>query len=155
VKLQDILQKNHIVIDIKAKDKTDLIGQMGRYLVSCFDLGNADPIVQKILHREADMSTGIGFGVAIPHARIESVSKTHMIAGRCADDIDFNSIDEQPVRLVFMMISPPNTTEHAQVLLLLSKLLREEPTRQKLLAAVNAEDFLNVIIEGENNLVGQ
>jgi mannitol/fructose-specific phosphotransferase system IIA component (Ntr-type) len=155
VKLQDILQKNHIIIDIKAKDKTDLIGQMGRYLVSCFDLGNADPIVQKILHREADMSTGIGYGVAIPHARIEAVSKTHMIAARCAEEIDFNAIDELPVRLVFMMISPPNTTEHAQVLLLLSRLLREESTRQRLLTAVNGEEFLNVIIEGENSLAGQ
>ena len=152
MKLQDLLQKNYIVIDIKATGKLDLISQMGRYLASCFDLGNPELIIQKIVQREADMSTGIGFGIAIPHCRLDSVSRSFMIAARAADDIDFEAIDDQPVRLAFMMVSPPNTTEHGQILSQLSKVLKDETTRDSLLKAATAEEFLSVIMAAENSL---
>jgi fructose-specific phosphotransferase system IIA component len=155
VKLQDLLLKNHIILDLKARDKLDVITQMGKYLASCFDLPNAEMIVQKTLQRESEMSTGIGYGIAIPHSRLDTVSACHMVAARCAEDIDFNSIDEQPVKLVFLMISPSNTaTEHSEILTTLSKVLTVEKTRQDLLKAITAEEFLSVIIQGENSLAG-
>jgi fructose-specific phosphotransferase system IIA component len=155
VKLQDLLKKSHCILDLKARDKVDVITQMSRYLGSCFGLAGDEMIVQKTLEREAEISTGIGFGIAIPHCRIDTVPTSCMVAARCSENIDFNSIDELPVRLVFLMASPANTTtEHSQILTALSRVLVVEQTRQRLLDAPTADEFLAAIIDGENALAG-
>jgi len=153
VKIQELLHKNHILIDLKVKDKLDLITQMGAYLASSCDLDDVDLIINKILERESEMSTGVGFGIAIPHGRIDAISHPHMLACRCKDPVDYNSIDDQPVQLVFMMISPTNTAnEHSQILSSLSKIMIVPETRQALLDASTADEFLSVMIDGENAL---
>jgi mannitol/fructose-specific phosphotransferase system IIA component (Ntr-type) len=153
VKLQDILQKNCICIDLPALDKADLLTQMAKFLAAAFSLPDADGIVAKILQRESEMSTGIGYGIAIPHSRITGIDRLYIVAARTAGDIEFDAIDELPVRLVFMMISPANTTsEHTQILSTLSKIVSSEQTRQQLQKAQNAEEFLTILVTGENAL---
>ncbi|MDD5674476.1 MAG: PTS sugar transporter subunit IIA [Chitinivibrionales bacterium] len=154
MKLQNILAKNSVLIDIKAADKTDLLTQMGRYLGSVYDLKDSDTIVARILAREGEMSTGIGFGIAIPHARLDSIDRVYLIAARTAGDTEFNAIDEQPVRLVFLMISPANTTtEHTKILSILSRIMSYEDIRKNLLEAPDAGSFLNILIAGEDKYV--
>lgn len=153
MKIQELLQKNRILIDIPASDKQQLLEQMGRFLAASYNLGNADFIVQRILEREADMSTGVGYGIAIPHCRLEGIAHAHMIAGRPAAAVDFDAIDDVPVNLVFMMVSPANTaTEHSQILSRLSKIMAVAETRDALVAAQDAEHFMQVLIDGENGL---
>jgi fructose-specific phosphotransferase system IIA component len=154
LKLQNILAKNNILIDIKAADKNDLLSQMGRYLGSVYDLKDTETIVSKILDRESEMSTGIGFGIAIPHARIDSIDRVYLVAARTAADIEFNAIDEQPVRLVFLMISPSNTaTEHTKILSTLSRIMAYEDIRKNLLETPDAETFLKILVAGEDKYV--
>jgi mannitol/fructose-specific phosphotransferase system IIA component (Ntr-type) len=127
---------------------------MGKYLASLYDVKDQDLIVRKILDREAEMSTGIGYGIAIPHARIEGIDRVFMIAGRTVKGIDFNSIDEQPVHLVFMMLSPSNaTSEYTQLLSSLSRIMSYEEIRSSLVETDDPEKFLDVIIRGENKYV--
>lgn len=154
MKVQDLLAKNAVVIDLKTETREELLSHLGNYLASLYDLKNPDSIVQSILEREMEMSTGIGFGIAIPHARISGLDRVYMVAARSATPIDFDSIDDRPVRLVFLMISPVNTaTEHKQVLSRLSKIMCYEDMRQQLLSAPTPGDFYNVILEGENKYV--
>ncbi len=154
MKIQDLLEKKGILIDLKAADKTELLTSMGHFLASTYDLKNADQIVQKILERETSMSTGIGFGIAIPHARLDNIERVYMIAGRCAEGIEFDAIDDKPVNLIFIIVSPVNTsTAHTQVLSALSKIMCYEDMRKKLLHARDAEQFLDILIEGENRYV--
>jgi len=154
VRVQDILQKNSILIDLSCTDKTEVISQMARYMASLHDLPNGEMIGQKILEREADMSTGIGFGIAIPHGRINGIDKLYMVAARSNQGIEFNSIDEQPVHLIFMMISPANTSnDHTSILSSLSRIMSYEDVRTKLLTADTAENFLDIIIKSENKYV--
>lgn len=127
---------------------------MARYLATLHDLPNGDQIGLKILERESDMSTGIGYGIAIPHGRINGIDRLYMVAGRSVQGIEFNSIDEQPVHLIFMMISPTNTSnDHTTILSSLSRIMSYEDVRTKLLTAENAETFLDVIIKSENKYV--
>jgi fructose-specific phosphotransferase system IIA component len=154
VRVQDILQKNAIILNLEAITKNELLTQMAQYLASLYDLKDKPLIVQKILDREAEMSTGIGFGIAIPHARIEGIDRVFMIAARLSKGIEFNAIDEQPVHLIFMMLSPANATNpYTQILSALSRIMSYEEIRQSLIQTDSAESFLGVLARGEDKYV--
>jgi len=128
--------------------------QMAQYMASLYDLKDKAIVVQKILDREAEMSTGIGFGIAIPHARLEGLDRVYMIAARITRGIEFDAIDEQPVHLIFMMLSPANTsTPYTQILSSLSRIMSYEEIRQSLIEADSVESFLGVIARGEDKYV--
>jgi nitrogen PTS system EIIA component len=154
VKIQDVLQKNGIITNLEPTGKTELLTQMARYLASLYDLKDQELIIRKILDREAEMSTGIGYGIAIPHARIEGVDRVYMIAGRSVKGIDFNAIDEQPVYLIFLMLSPVSASaQHTQLLSSLSRMMSYEELRNSLLETDDQQQFLDTIIRGENKYV--
>lgn len=154
MKIQDILQKKSILIDLNSTDKLEILTQMAGFMSSLYGLPNGESISQKIIEREGDMSTGIGYGIAIPHARITGIDRLYMVAGRSVQGIEFNAIDEQPVHLLFMMISPTNTsTDHTQILSSLSRIMSYEDVRRKLLASDTPEAFLDIIIKSEDKYV--
>lgn len=154
MKIQDILQKNGIITNLEATDKSEVLTLMAKYLASHHDVKDSDLIVRKILDREAEMSTGIGFGIAIPHARIEGIDRVYMIAGRSVKGIDFNAIDEQPVHLIFMMLSPTNaSTQYTRILSSLSRVMSYEEIRSSLIESETAEIFLETIARGEDKYV--
>jgi nitrogen PTS system EIIA component len=154
VRIQDILQKNSIIINLEASKKTELLIQMAQYLASLNDLKDKAMVVQKIMDREAEMSTGIGFGIAIPHAKIEGIDRVYMIAARIVKGIEFDAIDEQPVHLVFMMLSPVNaSTPYTRILSSLSRIMSYEEIRKSLLETETPEAFLNVMTRGEDKYV--
>jgi fructose PTS system EIIBC or EIIC component len=154
VKIRDLLQKSSILIDLQATDKTEVITQMAGHMASIYNLLYGDLIARKILAREAEVSTGIGFGIAIPHARVEKTDRVYMAAARSIKGIDFAAIDGQPVHLIFMIISPASSsTDHVQVLSSLSRIMSYEDIRKKLLAAKKPEQFLDLLVKGENKYV--
>jgi len=154
VRIQDILQKNAVIINLEASNKTELLTQMAKYLASLYDIQNPALVIQKIIDREAEMSTGIGFGIAIPHARIESIDKVFMVAARSVKGIEFEAIDEQPVHLIFMMLSPANASnQYTQILSALSRIMSYEDIRQSLIETDVAENFLTIIARGEDKYV--
>jgi len=154
VKIQDILYRNGIIIDLKADEKNKVLIQMGQFLSSNHNLKKPDMIIQKILERESDISTGIGFGIAIPHARTDIADHICMVAARCVAGIEFNSLDERPVHLIFMLASPTgNSDDLRSILSALSKIMSYEDMREKLIATSDPEEFLKLITDGENKYV--
>jgi mannitol/fructose-specific phosphotransferase system IIA component (Ntr-type) len=154
VKLQELLTKSSIIIDLPETNKNEFLSQMAHFMISLNGLSGADDVAAKILERESEMSTGIGYGIAIPHARISGIDRLYMVAARSALGLEFNAIDEQPVHLVFMMISPANTSiEHTQILSSLSRIMSYEEVRTKLLKAEDSEQFLDVITKSENKYI--
>ena len=154
MKIRDLLQKNSILIDLESTDKNVVLSQMAQYMASLYNLPEAPAIARKILERESEMSTGIGFGIAIPHARIEKVDQVYMVAARSVKGIEFNAIDEQPVHLVFLIISPTNASaEHIKILSSLTRIMSYENMRKKLTEAETAEQFLDVLVKGEDKYV--
>ena len=154
MKLRNILQKTSILIDLKATDKNDLLTQMATYLATLYEIKDPPFIVNKVLEREAEMSTGIGYGIAIPHARIDSIDHVYIIAGRVLAGIEYNAIDEQPVYIIFLMLSPANTSnEHTQMLSTLSRIMSYEDIRKGLLESPDAETFLTLLINAEDKYV--
>ncbi len=154
MKIQDLLQKNAILTDIAGNTKSEVLTVMASFMTTRFSLPQGDDIARKIIEREAEMSTGIGFGIAIPHARIMGIDQLFMIAGRSIKGIEFNAIDEQPVHLLFMMLSPRDTSaEHTQILSKISRIMSYEEVRTKLMETETSEQFYNVIVKSENKYV--
>lgn len=154
MKVQDLLQKSAILVDIKSADKSEVLTEMAGFMASLYGLQSGEQIAHKILEREVDMSTGIGYGIAIPHARMNNIDRLYMVAGRSVEGIEFNAIDEQPVHLLFMMISPTNTsTEHTQILSSLSRIMSYEDVREKLLASDTPESFVDILVKSENKYI--
>ena len=154
MKIRDLLNKDSIIIDLQARDKNETIVQMAGFLAAINNLQDHDLIFRKILEREAEMSTGIGLGIAIPHARVETVDRVYMAAARSVKGVDFTAIDGQPVHLIFMIVSPVHaSSDHMQVLSSLSRIMSYEDIRKKLLTVKKQEQFLDLLVKGENKYV--
>jgi mannitol/fructose-specific phosphotransferase system IIA component (Ntr-type) len=154
VKIQDLIRRNCVIIDLKCADKFEAIGSVARFLCSVNGLDGAEDVANRIVEREREMSTGIGYGIAMPHARLEGINSLYMAAARSVEGIEFNSLDEQDVNLIFMMVSPANTsTEHTQALSALSRMMSYEEVRRKLLQAATADEFVDVIAKAEDKYV--
>lgn len=154
MKLHELLPKNAILLGFNPADKADALSQMGTYMASLYDLGAPDPIVERLLQRESEMSTGIGFGIAIPHARVDGIDRLYMVAARTVDALEFDAIDGQPVHLIFMLLTPTNTaSDHSRILATLSKIMSYEEVRTSLQTSESAERFLDVLINGEDKYV--
>jgi fructose PTS system EIIBC or EIIC component len=154
VKISALLQKSSILIDLASADKNGCITQLAGHMASVYNLPDGGLIARKILEREADVSTGIGFGIAIPHARVENINRVYMAAASSVKGIDFTAIDGQPVHLIFMIISPSGASnEHVQILSSLSRIMSYEDIRKKLMTAKTPEKFLELLIKGENKYV--
>jgi fructose-specific phosphotransferase system IIA component len=155
IRIQDLIQKNGIVIDLQGADKFEVINSMARFLCLVNGLENVDEVARKITEREMEMSTGIGYGIAIPHARLEGIDRLYMVAARSVEGLEFDSLDEQVVNLIFMMVSPANTSaEHTQVLSTLSQIMAYEEIRRQLLQADTPEMFVEIIVSAENKYIG-
>ena len=156
MKIQDLLHKNAILTDISKTDKREVLQLMATFMATRFGLQDGDDIAQRIIERENEMSTGIGYGIAIPHARITGIDQLFLVVGRSVEGVEFNAIDELPVHLFFMMLSPKNTSaEHTQILSNLSRIMSYEEVRTKLMEVKTTEQFYDVIVKSENKYVDQ
>ena len=110
---------------------------------------NARDIFDAVLQRERLGSTGVGQGVAIPHARLAGVKEVVGVFARLRTPVDFESIDGRPADLIFMLIAPDDAgAEHLKALARVSRLLRREDVRQRLRAAPDA-DAVHAVLAGE------
>ena len=125
-------------------------------LIDCFTKApkriDRDELAEAIFHREKLMSTGIGLGVAIPHVRLSSVSSISMAAGLNQGELkDYESLDGQPVRLIFMVVAADN--QHAQYLRLLSLIsskIKDALFRERLVAVRNTNEFYREFLGTED-----
>jgi len=155
MKIQELIQKNGVITELKSSGKMEAVDRIARFMCSVNGLSNADEVSAKIIERETEMSTGIGFGIAIPHGRLSGIDRLYMVAARSVEGIEFDALDEQPVHLIFMMISPANTSaEHTEALSSLSRIMAYEEVRSKLLETKTPEEFLEILAEAENKYVG-
>ena len=107
-----------------------------------------------MLQRESKLSTGIGRGVAIPHALCEGVEGVHGVIGISRQGIDFQSLDNEPVHIVFMLVSGVKDCDfHLQVIKRLASLLQNPDFLKKILSATNSQDAYNCILEFERMVI--
>ncbi|MCT1578814.1 fructose-specific PTS transporter subunit EIIC [Oceanobacillus kimchii] len=149
----DLLRKDIMIMDLKSTDKQSVIEEMINNLHKYRVINDVDTFKEAILNREAQSSTGLGDGIAMPHAKTSSVKEPAVLFAKSSQGIDYDSLDGQPAHLFFMIAVPDgNNDTHLQTLASLSKLLMEPTFVEKLNAASTPEDVQQLFLnEAEEN----
>jgi len=151
LKLRDILFRNAIITDLKPDTKEEVLKRLAAFLCSLHNIEEADQVISGILNRESEMSTGIGFGIAVPHIRTSVAKNIHLAVARCVDGIEFEAIDDRPVKLIFMLIVPKERSgAYQDILQSISTIMLYETMRDRLLAAQSADELVEILNEGED-----
>lgn len=146
MRLTDILSENRIKIPLTNTEKEKVIEEMVEVIADSVTLENKAEILKAVLDREAVMSTGVGDEVAIPHGKTESLNEIIAALGITKDPIDFNSLDDKPVRLVWLLIGPQDKTgPHLKALSRISRLMHKKEFRERLIQTMAPEEAIEVI----------
>ncbi len=151
MKITDLLSKDAIKLNGVMSSKEEAINQLIELMTTNGNILDKEKYKQVVLKREEEGSTGIGEGIAIPHGKTDAVTKPGLSAMVVPDGVEFNSLDGQPAKLLFL-IAAPNTKDnvHLDVLSRLSTLLMDTEFRKALLNAKTPEEFLMCIDRAEN-----
>ena len=156
MKITDLLSTDAIKLNGIANSKQDAINKLVDLMAKNGNLTDKEKYTQVVLKREEEGSTGIGEGIAIPHGKTDAVSKPGLSAMVINDGVEFDSLDGQPAKLLFL-IAAPNTKDnvHLDVLSRLSTLLMDTEFRKSLMEAKTPEEFLRCIDIAENAKLSQ
>ena len=149
MQLSQFLDFEAIRVDLNATNKRQLLNQLAQVAAARLAI---DPslIADAIAEREQLGSTGFGGGVAIPHGKLASLENVYALVARLAAPVDYKSIDHAPVDLVFLLLSPPDAgADHLKALAAVSRLVRHEPTVEKLRGARSRDALAAVLIGAE------
>ena len=150
MKITDLLSKKAIQLNGTASSKEEAISKMVDLMANNGNIVNKEEYKRVVMAREQEGTTGIGEGIAIPHGKTDAVSKPGLAAMVIPNGVNFDSMDGQPARLIFL-IAAPNTKDniHLDVLSRLSTLLMDTRFREELLNADTPEEFLLCIDRAE------
>jgi PTS system nitrogen regulatory IIA component len=149
VLLTELLTPDRVVVPLAARDKAGVIAELTRHLVARSGGEYAD-VLEAVKERENVLSTGIGFGVAIPHARSSAVRELSVVCGLSPVPVPYDSIDGDPVRLFFLIVGPEAAAgEHVKVLSRIARLVRRDTLRQQLCEAGTADQFYSALLDAE------
>lgn len=148
MKLSAFTDRRLIDLAVPSGDKDNVISTMVRVLSSSRDITDGERFLEDVLARERLVTTGVGYGVAFPHAKSEAVKKVVFAFGRTVEGVDFEALDSHPVRLIFVIGAPKEAEPSGVYLNLMARLsflMKDESKRAALLSAERAEDVFAVL----------
>ncbi|MCT2878533.1 PTS fructose transporter subunit IIABC [Lactobacillus delbrueckii] len=150
MRIKDILSPESMIMDLQATTKDEAINEMADLEVATGIVNNKEKFVESIWAREKESTTGIGGGIAMPHARNEYINKARVLFAKSEKGVDFDSLDQQPVHLFFMITAPAGADNtHLQALAKLSSLLINPDLVEKLKAAKTADEVIDLFSQAE------
>ncbi len=148
MKLMDFIVKDAVVVSLQGKEKEDVSEEMVAALVKSKKISSKEKVVKILLDREELGSTGIGQGVGIPHGKTNEVDNVVIAFGSSRQGIEFESLDGEPVYLVFLLLAPVESTgAHLKALAKISRILKDKHFRQSLRDAKNVDEAIKIIKE--------
>ena len=146
MKIADLLDIKAISTELTSSKKVEVLAEMVDLLRRVQPDLDATELLAVLIDREELGSTGIGDGVAIPHGKLKGLDRLLMAFGRKKDGIDFDSMDNRPAHLFFLLLAPESeATLHLKALARISKLLRKEDVRRQLLDAPDPASLLRIL----------
>ena len=150
MQLASVITPQRVLVPIEARDKIGVITALVDLIARTGGLTDRDRALEAVLKREAERTTGIGYGLAIPHGKSDACETLVMAAGKPAQPVDFQSLDGRPVTFVVLLISPPDQTgPHIQALAKISRLMNMPEFREAVDRATTAEELYKAIVEFE------
>lgn len=147
MKILDFIYKETILTDLKATDKKGVLEELTQPVASITQVDHKE-LVRVLIEREHLGSTGIGNGIGIPHGKLKSLSSLVLGFGLSQKGVNFDAIDKKPTHIFFLLLTPDNSAGiHLRLLAQISKLLKDDGFRNRLMEASGADDVLKTIEE--------
>lgn len=150
MKLAEYLPANHIKAQLSGSNKIEIIEELLTVMKEQELINDYEKALEDVLAREGYLSTGLENGLAIPHAKTDGVSKLTIVYGQKKEGVDFESLDAKPAHLIFLVLSPRDTSgPHIQALAVISRNLKNAENREKLKRAESAAEIAKIFSEFE------
>ena len=148
MKIEDLLAEELVLADLQGKTKTEVIHELATAVARQYADVEYEPLVHALEERERLNSTALGDGVAIPHGKLEGVKRVLAAFGRSAAGVDFQSVDGKLTHLFFLLVAPEDSAgAHLKALARISRLLKDEPFRARLIATNDPRRLFAIIRE--------
>lgn len=148
MRLHDYLQPQRVVLDLRARGVRDTIQALVRCLAEQEALPDAAVIEEALLAREADHTTALGHGVAVPHATVEGLERPLIMVAVAPDGVPFGPLGLDPVRVFFLLLSPPDRRGlHIKLLARICRLVRHPGSVARLVGADSASELLDQLVQ--------
>ncbi len=145
MKILEVLDKDAIIIDLKAKDKKGVLDELVMPVASRAGIDHA-ALAKVLMERERLGSTGIGGGIGIPHGKLKDLKSLVLGFGVSRPGVDFESMDGRPTHIFFLLLTPENSAGlHLKLLARISRLLKNEDFKTQLMRAKTREEVLDII----------
>jgi fructose-specific phosphotransferase system IIA component len=150
VLLSELLTPDRVRVPLQARSKEALLEELVGVLADAGAIADAEHVLHAVRERERVLSTGVGSGVAIPHGKSEGVPELVMAAGVTREPVEFDALDGEPVTLLFLLVGPESAAgQHVKALSRISRLVRRDAFRDRLVAARTPEEFVAIVQEAE------
>ncbi|MEW8996666.1 MAG: PTS sugar transporter subunit IIA [Thermoanaerobacter sp.] len=144
--LNDVLNENLIELNLVAKTKEEVIEKITDMLYKEGIINSKEDYINEVLKREKLGTTGVGMSIAIPHGKSSSVKRTGVAIAKLHEPVEWNSLDNNPVKMVFLLAVPEDKNDlHLQLLSQLASMLMEDKFRENLINANEKNKILNLI----------
>lgn len=151
MKILDVLSKEAICIDLKGKDKKGILDELVAPIVPLTGTSQEE-LVKVLMERERLGSTGIGGGIGIPHGKLRALDDLVLGFGLSRRGADFESMDNRPTHIFFLLLTPENSAGlHLKLLARISRLLKNEEFKSQLLQASRPEEIIDIIREKDED----
>ncbi len=145
MKILDVLQLETIIPELTSRDKKGILEELAAPISDITGIRHSD-LVRVLMEREQLGSTGIGDGIGIPHGKIASMDRMMVGFGMSRQGVDFDSLDGRPAHIFFVLVTPEQSTgQHLKLLARLSKLLKSDLFRKKLMTASSRDEIYTII----------
>jgi mannitol/fructose-specific phosphotransferase system IIA component (Ntr-type) len=152
--LTDLLSPNTIRVGLLGTDKNEIIGQTIDLLADSEFVTDLEVVRNVVMGREAQMSTGVGKGLGLPHGKTSAATGSVAALSVTAEPIEFDAFDGEPVRIVFLLVGPPEAqTLHIRTLSRISRIMNSGATRKLVLEATSPEEVYQAIHQAEEVLL--
>lgn len=147
MKILDVLDEGSVIADLKGRSKPEVLEELAAPVARLANEELRD-VVEVLLERERLGSTGIGGGIGIPHGKLANLDRLMIGFGLSRKGVDFESLDGSPTRLFFLLVTPENSTGlHLKLLARISRILKNEPFKERLLRATDRRQIYGIIKE--------
>lgn len=147
MKILDVLHKEAIISDLKSRTKAEVLDELVVPVARLAGVSREE-LVKVLLEREQLGSTGIGGGIGIPHGKLKDLDHLIIGFGLSRKGVDFESLDGAPTRIFFLLVTPENSTGlHLKMLARISRVLKNEPFRERLLQAGDRDEIYQIVKE--------
>lgn len=147
--VSEVLKKERIALDLEAKSKEEALAALTELLYKSGVLADRDGFMKDVLGREEVSTTGIGNGIAIPHGKSANVSETSVAVAKLKNEVEWQSVDDKPVKFIVLLAVNENdrTGVHVKLLSQMARKLASEETCKRLLEAKSGEEIVDIFSE--------